>query len=355
MKRSNAAVAVILLALAGYHFPGKSRIFAVRHDARAADGILSEDPGGLAADLFAAYPAGQALARNRIALSALPNKIATEGWIRIGATLATLVGFRARARASRISAHDISPDDSAAARDRSAEVAQSHRHRAGDFADLLRDFCLASRCSASRRNFGNLAWISSPTSASVSRSRSRRQICSFCFLGALVGTLVGVLPGLGPVGAVAFLLSLTFKMEPASAIIMLAGIYYGAMYGGSTTSILVNIPGETASVVTCLDGYRMARQGRAGAALGMAAFGSFIAGTFGVIGLMFLAPLLGRAALSFGPPEYFALTLTGLTLVAYLDARLDAQSADHGHARVVGRHRRHGSDLRRRALYLWNV
>ena len=140
----------------------------------------------------------------------------------------------------------------------------------------------------------------------------------FCFLGALVGTLVGVLPGLGPVGAVAFLLSLTFKMEPASAIIMLAGIYYGAMYGGSTTSILVNIPGETASVVTCLDGYRMARQGRAGAALGMAAFASFIAGTVGVVGLMFLAPLLGRAALSFGPPEFFALTLAGLTLVAYL-------------------------------------
>ena len=140
----------------------------------------------------------------------------------------------------------------------------------------------------------------------------------FCFIGALVGTLVGVLPGLGPVGAVAFLLSITFKMEPASAIIMLAGIYYGAMYGGSTTSILVNIPGETASVVTCLDGYKMARQGRAGAALGISAFGSFIAGTVGVVGLMFLAPLLGRAALSFGPPEYFALTLTGLTLVAYL-------------------------------------
>jgi putative tricarboxylic transport membrane protein len=140
----------------------------------------------------------------------------------------------------------------------------------------------------------------------------------FCFLGALVGTLVGVLPGLGPVGAVAFLLSLTFKMEPATAVIMLAGIYYGAMYGGSTTSILVNIPGETASVVTCLDGYRMARQGRAGAALGISAFASFIAGTFGVIGLMFLAPLLGKAALRFGPPEYFALTLTGLTLVAYL-------------------------------------
>jgi putative tricarboxylic transport membrane protein len=140
----------------------------------------------------------------------------------------------------------------------------------------------------------------------------------FCLVGVFVGTLVGVLPGLGPVGAVAFLLSLTFKMEPATAIIMLAGIYYGAMYGGSTTSILVNIPGETASVVTCLDGYRMARQGRAGAALGIAAFGSFIAGTIGVIGLMCLAPLLGRAALRFGPPEYFALTLTGLTLVSYL-------------------------------------
>ena len=140
----------------------------------------------------------------------------------------------------------------------------------------------------------------------------------FCFLGALVGTLVGVLPGLGPVGAVAFLLSLTFKMEPATAVIMLAGIYYGAMYGGSTTSILVNIPGETASVVTCLDGYRMARQGRAGAALGISALGSFIAGTFGVIGLTFLAPMLGRAALRFGPAEYFTLTLTGLTLVAYL-------------------------------------
>ena len=93
----------------------------------------------------------------------------------------------------------------------------------------------------------------------------------FCFLGSVVGTLVGVLPGLGPVGAVAFLFSLTFKMAPATAVIMLAGIYYGAMYGGSTTSILVNIPGETASVVTCLDGYRMARQGRAGAALGIAA------------------------------------------------------------------------------------
>src|SRR6185436_8372770 len=140
----------------------------------------------------------------------------------------------------------------------------------------------------------------------------------FCLIGSIVGTLVGVLPGLGPVGAVAFLLSLTFKMEPATAIIMLAGIYYGAMYGGSTTSILVNIPGETASVVTCLDGYRMARQGRAGAALGISAFGSFIAGTASVVGIMLLAPPLARAALSFGPPEIFALLLIGFTMVTWL-------------------------------------
>jgi putative tricarboxylic transport membrane protein len=140
----------------------------------------------------------------------------------------------------------------------------------------------------------------------------------FCFLGVFVGTFIGVLPGLGPIATIALLLPLTFKMAPATAIIMLAGIYYGAMYGGSTTSILVNIPGEAASVVTCLDGYQMARQGRAGPALGIAAFGSFIAGTFGVVALMFFAPALGAAALRFGPPEYFALTFLGLTLVAYL-------------------------------------
>ncbi len=126
-------------------------------------------------------------------------------------------------------------------------------------------------------------------------------------LGALLGTFVGVLPGLGPTAAIAILFPLTTVLSPVPAIIMLAGIYYGAMYGGSTTAILVNIPGEAASVVTCLDGHAMAKQGRAGPALGIAAIGSFIAGTVGVIGLMFLAPLLGRAALSFGPPEYFAL------------------------------------------------
>jgi putative tricarboxylic transport membrane protein len=140
----------------------------------------------------------------------------------------------------------------------------------------------------------------------------------FCFIGAVVGTFIGVLPGLGPIAAIALLLPLTFKVAPTAAIIMLAGIYYGAMYGGSTTSILVNIPGEAASVVTCLDGYQMARQGRAGPALGIAALGSFIAGTMGLIGLMFFAPLLGAFALGFGPPEYFAITFLGLTLVSYL-------------------------------------
>ena len=139
-----------------------------------------------------------------------------------------------------------------------------------------------------------------------------------CFIGVLMGTLVGVLPGIGPIGAMSILLPTTFRMSPVSAIIMLAGIYYGAMYGGSTTSILVNIPGEAASVVTCLDGYQMAKQGRAGPALGIAAFGSFIAGTLGVVGLMLFAAPLAEFALRFGPPEYFAAILLGLTLVTYL-------------------------------------
>jgi putative tricarboxylic transport membrane protein len=140
----------------------------------------------------------------------------------------------------------------------------------------------------------------------------------FCFIGVLIGTLVGVLPGLGPVAAISLLLPTTFHVTPVSAIIMLAGIYYGAMYGGSTTSILVNIPGEAASVVTCLDGYKMARQGRAGPALGIAAFGSFIAGTIGVIGLMLIAPPLAEMALKFGPPEYFSLMIMGLTILTFL-------------------------------------
>ncbi len=141
---------------------------------------------------------------------------------------------------------------------------------------------------------------------------------AFCFIGVLIGTLVGVLPGLGPVAAISLLLPTTFHVTPVSGIIMLAGIYYGAMYGGSTTSILVNIPGEAASVVTCLDGYKMARQGRAGPALGIAAFGSFIAGTFGVVGLMLIAPPLAEMALKFGPPEYFSLMVLGLTVLTFL-------------------------------------
>ena len=140
----------------------------------------------------------------------------------------------------------------------------------------------------------------------------------FCFVGVLIGTLVGVLPGLGPVAAISLLLPTTFHITPVSAVIMLAGIYYGAMYGGSTTSILVNIPGEAASVVTCLDGYQMARQGRAGPALGIAAFGSFIAGSLAVVGLMLVAPPLAEMALKFGPPEYFSLMIVGLMVLTFL-------------------------------------
>lgn len=140
----------------------------------------------------------------------------------------------------------------------------------------------------------------------------------YCFIGVFLGTLVGVLPGVGPVAAISMLLPATFKMSPVAAIIMLAGIYYGTMYGGSTTSILVNIPGEAASVITCLDGYQMALQGRAGPALGISAFGSFIAGTFAVVALTFLAPPLAAVAIQFGPPEYFSLIVLGLTLIIYL-------------------------------------
>jgi putative tricarboxylic transport membrane protein len=140
----------------------------------------------------------------------------------------------------------------------------------------------------------------------------------FVFVGCFLGTLIGVLPGIGPVGAISILLPMTFQMAPTGAMIMLAGIYYGVMYGGSTTSILVNVPGETSSVVTCLDGYRMARQGRAGPALGIAAFGSFFAGTIGLVGLQFMANPLSSIALKFGPPEYFALIMLGFSLITYL-------------------------------------
>ncbi|MGZ8153839.1 MAG: tripartite tricarboxylate transporter permease [Burkholderiales bacterium] len=143
----------------------------------------------------------------------------------------------------------------------------------------------------------------------------------WCFVGCLFGTIVGVLPGLGPAATIAMLLPLTFQMDPTSAIIMLAGIYYGAKYGGSTTSILLNVPGESASVVTCLDGYQMARKGRGGAALGIAAIASFIAGTIGVVALMLIAPPLAKLALSFSSPEYFALMSLGLAMVVLLAGR----------------------------------
>jgi putative tricarboxylic transport membrane protein len=141
----------------------------------------------------------------------------------------------------------------------------------------------------------------------------------WCLIGTLLGTAVGVLPGLGPAATIAMLLPVSLKMgSPVTAIILMSGIFYGAMYGGSTTSILLNIPGEAASVVTCIDGYKMAKKGRAGAALGVAAIGSFVAGTVGVIGLSAVAPPLAEAALKFGPPEYFALTVLGLLLATYL-------------------------------------
>ena len=139
-----------------------------------------------------------------------------------------------------------------------------------------------------------------------------------CFIGVLVGTLVGVLPGIGPTAAIAILLPFSFSLTPVAGIVMLAGIYYGAMYGGSTTSILVNIPGEAASVVTCMDGYQMAKQGRAGPALGIAAFGSLIAGTFSVAGLMLIAVPLAKVAIKFGPPEYSSLVCLGLIILVTL-------------------------------------
>ena len=138
------------------------------------------------------------------------------------------------------------------------------------------------------------------------------------FIGCLIGTMVGVLPGVGPLAGISLLLPTTFGLNPTSALILLAGIYYGAMYGGSTTSILMRIPGEAASVMTCIDGYAMAQKGRAGPALAISAIGSYIAGTGSVIGLMFLAPTLAKYALGFGPPEYFSLLILGLLVLGYM-------------------------------------
>src|SRR6195256_2257241 len=140
----------------------------------------------------------------------------------------------------------------------------------------------------------------------------------FCLLGALVGTLVGVLPGIGTVATIAMLLPITFGIDPVGALIMLAGIYYGAQYGGSTTSILVNIPGEATSVVTCLDGHQMAKQGRAGVALGISAIGSFIAGCVATVIIAALAKPLTAMALLFGPADYFSLMVLGLMFAVVL-------------------------------------
>lgn len=143
----------------------------------------------------------------------------------------------------------------------------------------------------------------------------------FGFLGCLVGTLVGVLPGLGPPATLAMILPLTFSMNSTTAMIMMCGVYYGAMYGGSTTAILINIPGENSSVMTCIDGHQMALNGRAGAALGISALSSFVAGTFSVMGLMLFAPPLASFALSFGPPEYFALVFFGMMTLVFLGGK----------------------------------
>jgi TctA family transporter len=140
----------------------------------------------------------------------------------------------------------------------------------------------------------------------------------YCLIGVTVGTLIGVLPGIGPLGTIAMLMPLTYGVSPVSALIMLAGIYYGAQYGGSTTAILVNLPGETSAVMTCLDGYQMARQGRAGPALAIAALGSFFAGTVGTLLIALAGPPLAEVALKFGSPEYFSLMLMGLVAAAVL-------------------------------------
>ena len=148
-----------------------------------------------------------------------------------------------------------------------------------------------------------------------------------CFIGAMVGTVVGVLPGLGPTVTMALMLPFTLKYGPATGLIMMTGVWYGAMYGGSTTSILVNIPGEAASVVTCIDGYQMSKKGRAGAALALVAIGSFIAGTLGIMGLQFFAPLLGNAALSFGPSEYLAFMILAFVLLSNLSGEFALKGA----------------------------
>ncbi|HEX9226951.1 MAG TPA: tripartite tricarboxylate transporter permease, partial [Arthrobacter sp.] len=148
-----------------------------------------------------------------------------------------------------------------------------------------------------------------------------------CFVGALIGTLVGVLPGLGPTATMVLMLPFTLPYGPTTGLIMMTGVWYGAMYGGSTTSVLVNIPGEAASVVTCIDGYQMCKRGRAGAALALVATGSFVAGTIGLLGLQFFAPVLGNAALSFGPPEFLSFMILAFVLLSNLSAEAPLKGA----------------------------
>src|SRR5215211_6801170 len=138
----------------------------------------------------------------------------------------------------------------------------------------------------------------------------------YCLIGVVIGMLIGVLPGLGPAATIAILLPITYGVEPVSAIIMLAGIFYGAQYGGTITSVLLRLPGEASSVVTVFDGHALARQGRAGTALGLASIGSFVGGTLSIVALTFLAPVVAGFALDFGPPEYTALALLGILLVS---------------------------------------
>jgi len=144
-----------------------------------------------------------------------------------------------------------------------------------------------------------------------------QNIC-YCFIGALVGTLIGVLPGIGPLATIAMLMPFTYHVDPVSSMIMLAGIFYGAQYGGSTTSILLNLPGEASSVITCLDGYQLARRGKAGTALSVAAVGSLVAGTFGTLAIVLFAPVLVVVAEKFGPTEYCALMTLGLIVAVVL-------------------------------------
>src|SRR5258705_4291007 len=152
----------------------------------------------------------------------------------------------------------------------------------------------------------------------------------YCMIGVSVGTLIGVLRGICPLATIAILMPITCSVSPVGALIMLAGIYYGAQYGGSTTAILVNLPGETSAVVTCIDGYQMARQGRAGPALAIAAIGSFIAGTFGTLLIAVAGPPLADVALKFGSPEYFSLMLMGLGAAAVLSQDCIVQYSAQG-------------------------